>query len=458
MFCHQCGGAVDRDDLFCARCGNAVHESTPTGPIAQLGAHTSESRRARSKAPLWAAGLVLALVAGIGGGLYLARGSSGNSRRAAVASGSRLAQPTSSTAAAPTPTSATPSATPTLSFAQIYSRQQSGVVRIDVLACGDSQRVGTGFLLSPTLIATVAHVVTDSVVVSLRDGSQHTTGSVIGIDPQADIALVRADQPLTGYHFAFDANGPVVGDQVAAVGFPIGDPITLTEGNVSGLDRAIDVEGFHRTGLIETDAAVNPGNSGGPLMAADGSVIGLVDALNTEANGIAYAVPATQASSAISDWEARPEPVAAAHCDNATGPSQDSGSLDSIPGLPADVSTGVTSALTTYFDGINSGDYASAYGVFSARLQAQTSEQALANGDADSFDYGQTIISAHMATDGSARVALAFTSLQSASQGPGGGGDTCDDWTLVYTMVDGGDGTWRIDSTKPYNGSSYTSC
>lgn len=332
-------------------------------------------------------------------------------------------------------------------------------MRIEVLGCGSSQKIGTGFLLSPTMIATVDHVVSDAVVVSLVDGAQHTTGTVVGHDPHTDLALVRAAEPINGFHFHFSAAPPQVGDQVAAVGFPIGDPITLTQGNISGLDRTFTLDdGSSRSGMIETDAALNPGNSGGPLMEPDGSVVGLVDAQLTNANGIAYAVPASQARPALSTWATAPSPVAASQCDTPTGPSQGTGSLTSIPGLPAEVASAVTTAFNTYFGGINAGDYPAAYAVFSDRLQSQTSEASLASGDADSFDFGQRIITAHMTPDGSAAVALAFTSLQSAGQSPGGSGDTCDDWTLVYTMIDGGDGTWRIDATTPYNGSSYTSC
>jgi hypothetical protein len=98
--------------------------------------------------------------------------------------------------------------------------------------------------------------------------------------------MLRAAEPIRGCHFRLAPWVPAIGDPVAAFGIPIGDPITFTQGHISGMDRQIDVEGTARSGLIETDTALNPGNSGGPLLAADGSVVGLVSAKHLDATGI----------------------------------------------------------------------------------------------------------------------------------------------------------------------------
>ena len=92
-------------------------------------------------------------------------------------------------------------------------------MRIETVGCSDSG-IGTGFLLSPTEVITVAHVVDQSVVVSLKDAGQRTTGTVVGIDRTRDLALVHADSPLAGYHFTLADSLPAVGDDVAAIGFP----------------------------------------------------------------------------------------------------------------------------------------------------------------------------------------------------------------------------------------------
>jgi serine protease Do len=383
-------------------------------------------------------------------------------RRAGADTGHPVGGHVRSTAAAPTPAvtetvTTSPTATPAMDYAAIFAREQSGVVRIETLSCSEAG-IGTGFLLSPTLIATVNHVINQSVVVSLIVGDQRTTGTVVGADPARDLALVKANRPISGYHFRFATTTPSIGDQVAAIGFPIGNPITLTHGDVSGLGRNVIVNGISLTGMIQTDAPINPGNSGGPLIDQHGEVVGLVDALVADANGIAYAVPAAQANSAIRRWRQTPRPVLAAGCSNPLGPAQ------AAPDVPAPddgqisdaQAAGIVAAFNTYFGGINSGNYAAAYAVLSPRLQSGSTEQQFADGDATSFDTGQEVLEAHAVDAHTVQVALAFTSLQTAEKGPNG--DTCDDWTIDYTMIQIADGSWLIDAAAPYHGVLHTTC
>jgi S1-C subfamily serine protease len=331
------------------------------------------------------------------------------------------------------------------------------VVRIETVSCSEAG-IGTGFLLSPTLVATVNHVVAQSVVVSLIAGDQRTTGTVIGADASRDLALVQATEPIRGYHFRFAGQTASIGDQVAAIGFPIGDPITLTHGDVSGLNRNITVDGTSLTGLVETDADINPGNSGGPLLAADGRVVGLMDAINTQANGIAYAIPATQASTAMALWQQSPAPVAPGSCPDPLGPSQTSPDVPAPPGgaISDTAAEGIVAAFNTYFNGINTGNYAAAYAVLSPRLQAQTTQQAFADGDATSYDSEIQVLDAGQIDARTVRVGLTFTSLQAPDKGPNG--ESCDIWTIDYTMIEASDGSWLIDAAKPYDGTLHEPC
>ncbi len=128
---------------------------------------------------------------GLGGGVaYLAiRGHGAKPTPAqGVAAGSVARSSTSSASATPTLPS---------DFSALFGQQSSGVVRIEAVAC-DHNGVGTDFLLSPTLIATVNHVTDQTAVISLIVGQQRAIGTVIGADPAHDLALVRADRPLTG--------------------------------------------------------------------------------------------------------------------------------------------------------------------------------------------------------------------------------------------------------------------
>ncbi len=371
-------------------------------------------------------------------------------------SGRGSAGPSPATTPAPatvTVTAAAPASTAAPSFSDLYAREKSGVVRIETVGCSDDG-IGSGFLVSPVLVATVAHVVDQSVVVSLVSGHQRTTGAVVGIDRARDLALVRAAEPLTGYHFGLASRLPAVGDDVAAIGFPLGDPLTFTHGTVSGLNRQIPIEGYLRGHLIETDAAINPGNSGGPLIGPDGSVVGLVDAKNTSASGIGYAVPATEASASIADWSGRAA-LPAADCQDPLGPGQNPIDIPAPDGIDSTTAAGISSAFATYFDGINSGDYAAAFSVLSPRRQAAAGYRNFASGVSTSYDSEIHVLTARRVDPVTARVVLSFVSLQRADKGPDG--DTCDLWTLRYTMVEQA-GQWLIDNAQSYLGSTHTSC
>ncbi len=370
---------------------------------------------------------------------------------------------TSSSPTSPVPSPARATTTVTVSptapsdFAQLFSQVRSGVVRIQTVACGESG-IGTGFLVAPDLVATVDHVVASPVTVSLSTDGDQAAGTVIGVDPSNDLALVRASHPLAGNLFHLAAADPPVGTRVAAIGFPIGDPITVTQGGISGVNRAIDVDGQHRVGLIETDTPVNPGNSGGPLIAEDGTVTGLVDALNTQANGIAYAVPAHLAADDIRNWTANPDPQAPASCDDPTEPTP--GQAEPLPtpqnpDLDGTDSAALMTALSTYFNGINTGDYAAAWAVLGPRLQAGSSLTAFADGLTSSIDSAFTILGVTVVDADHVTVGVGFTSTQTPDKGPNG--DTCDRWTLDYQMLRNGP-NWLINQTTSRNGRSHTSC
>jgi len=200
--------------------------------------------------------------------------------------------------------------------AAIYERDAPGVVTVLSVLPGESgvggdsgsQGLGTGFVLNARgEIATNAHVVTDGeggairkageVYVAFADGNQ-VGARIVGYDPNADVALLKIDpagltlRPLR----LGTAHDLRVGSPVAAIGSPFGEPQSLSVGVVSATDRSIkSLTGFEIAGAIQTDAAINRGNSGGPLVNARGEVLGINSQIQTTSGGgegVGYAIPA----------------------------------------------------------------------------------------------------------------------------------------------------------------------
>lgn len=240
-------------------------------------------------------------------------------------------------------------------FPNLVARVRSGVLRIETANCGGSS-VGTGILLSPHFIATVEHVVDGAALVLIkRNGNILATATVIGADPARDLALLRTRTPMTGYSFRLASRAPRLGEAVAALGYPLGLPLTVTRGSVSGLERTIPIEGIDRRHLVQTDAAVNPGNSGGPLIVTStGEVVGLIDAGSTTFNGIGFAVSSLVGKPLLAAWQASPQPIPLADCGGLapTPPAPPTPSQPTSP-APPPVAAGVPSIYLGRFTSVD---------------------------------------------------------------------------------------------------------
>jgi S1-C subfamily serine protease len=400
--------------------------------------------------------VALLVVGGLVGGVALMRDGSAVRRTAAAPHRKAARKPAPAPAtvtitASPTPTpAATPSQT-TASFADLYRDVSDGVVRIETTAC-DGGGVGSGFLIDHDLVATVAHVVSGAVSIAVRDGSTTTSGTVVGYDSSSELALVRTANPLPGHVFDLGPAAPEVGDDVGAIGYPLGGGESMSKGAISGLNRRINVEGHRLRDLVQTDASINPGNSGGPLLTADGTVVGLVEAKRTDAENIGYAIPAALASSQLRSWQGSPQQVRWPYgCDAPTGPD----------GVPVDITDrsgnpdgpGIAETFAEYVDGINTGDYAKAYGFLSPAEQAKVSFDEFSSGNVSSYIVVLTIGDVTAAGDGDT-VQVRFTSVQDPAYGHDGQG--CSDWSMTYSMIST-EGRWLIDKAVPDSGSP-TAC
>jgi putative serine protease PepD len=207
-----------------------------------------------------------------------------------------------------------------LTATQIYQQDSTGVVAIKAVT-SEGEDEGTGIVLNEQgLILTNDHVIkgATSLTVDASGSSKKTTSAtVVGEEANQDLALIKVDpaglglKPLT----LASSSSAKVGDTVYAIGTPYGLEETFTKGIVSALNREIAApDGSKISGAIQTDAALNPGNSGGPLLNEQGEVIGVnsqiaSDAAQTEGSqpgstGVGFAISSNTVASVVKKIEA----------------------------------------------------------------------------------------------------------------------------------------------------------
>jgi putative serine protease PepD len=231
---------------------------------------------------------ILALGAGGGGAVALALdGGSKTVERVEVAPSARSTNVGSGSA---------------LTVNEIYRRSRQGVVDITVTQ-GPSRAEGSGFVVDKRGdIVTNQHVVAGggAIQVEFADGRK-ASARVVGDDPSSDIAVIRVSVPSSALQpLAFgDSSKVQVGDGAVAIGSPFGLAGTVTTGVVSALGRSIKApNNYTITGAIQTDAPINRGNSGGPLLDANGNVIGVnsqIDSNSGDNSGVGFAVSSNTA-------------------------------------------------------------------------------------------------------------------------------------------------------------------
>jgi S1-C subfamily serine protease len=191
----------------------------------------------------------------------------------------------------------------------VTERVGPAVVRVETSAGTPGTRsrggLGSGIVISPDgLVLTNSHVVGSSRQIRLQDIEGVVTDArVLGVDPDTDLALLRADG-ARDLRYASLGNSRNLrrGQLVVAIGNPLGFESTVTAGVVSALGRSIrSVSGRTIEDVIQTDAALNPGNSGGPLVSSAGEVIGINTAIISGAQGICFAVASNTAQFVLSE-------------------------------------------------------------------------------------------------------------------------------------------------------------
>lgn len=185
------------------------------------------------------------------------------------------------------------------SFESFSSELADLVARASPAVVGVERRRGQGsgvVLAQDGFVLTNGHVVAGGGAVRIRfSGERAVRGEVVGSDERTDLAVVRADASDLP-SVALSERRLRVGELVLAIGNPLGFERSVSAGVVSALHRNLPApRAGVLEGLVQTDAAVNPGNSGGPLLDARGAVVGITTAMLPWAHGIGFAVPARTA-------------------------------------------------------------------------------------------------------------------------------------------------------------------
>jgi putative serine protease PepD len=303
---------------------------------------------------------VTALLGGIAGGGIVAATGDGSASPAATTVVQRTVSDTSDTTAT------------TVDANAIYDSASPGVVDITATGTGSTQpdpfgqgpgsseATGSGFVVDDEgYIVTAAHVVdgANSLKVTFSDGTVRSA-QLVGKDDATDVAVIKVDPGgLTLHPLELGSSEELdVGDSVAVIGSPFGYSESLSTGIVSGLDRTIEApNGFTVSHAVQIDAAVNPGNSGGPVLNASGQVIGIADQIATDgsseqSSGVGFAVPIDLVANELDQLKAG-ETVSHAYLGVGT-----SDSTDPAGALVGSVTAGAPAARA----GLRSGDVVTA--------------------------------------------------------------------------------------------------
>lgn len=317
-YCTECGARIG--GRFCPQCGLDSAAALPSKPAgdpdtsevsvpsphhqafpAPLEPGTGNGKRR----PALLAAVGLALAAAGAGAILTSRG---NESPQAVAGPAPAATATPASSLAPMAPD----------FETLFDQKSGAIVRLDVRSCDGREGNGTGFFIDRDLILSAAHVVDGVSRLEATVDGRVIDVEVIGSDSTQDLALLRASEEHDGPVLPLASEDPRVGTRVGALGFPIGDDLTLTVGTVSALDRTLEWDGgVTQSGLVKTDTAINPGNSGGPLVDLAGAAVGVVVARNNAAENTGYAVEAVRARPFVQRWTRAPQPVALEKCGGA---------------------------------------------------------------------------------------------------------------------------------------------
>lgn len=336
---------------------------------------------------------------------------------------------------------------------------RTAVFRIRTANCRSGQPglVASGFAIDEHLIVTAAHVVEYQQQFQVTSGGSEGVAHVLGFDPQADVALLWVDTSADST-LSFSESAPKQGDVVALLGFPrAASDLQATPGTVTGLAGIGTLTGdagtVPREGMLVTDIAGDAGNSGGPLLSADGQVVGVASAQALEhstsegrvvpAAGPTYAVQPGRFADLLEQWRASTSAV------NTCDPESVHHVIKNLDTAP-DEAVDAVSALDSFWLSVNEGDFATAWARLNARGQQVKG----------SYDRWSARMTGARYSDGYLESTRASASTASATvvvnltESPTAGDTRCRVWRLTYALTSES-GQWLVG---PFSGRSIGRC
>ena len=242
---------------------------------------------------------------------------------------------------------------------QIIEDSQKKVVTIET-----GGGLGSGFLYNEQGdVVTNAHVVEGYTEVTIRTlNHEELTGTVIGIGEETDVAVVRVPGLKKVKPLPIAKSKAEIGDEVLALGSPLGFENTVTTGIISGLGRSFEIDSYIYSNLYQISAPITHGNSGGPLISAEtGEVLGINSAVVEQEGGIGFSIPITSVLKQVQAWSSAGSNAVAAK----TGKGD--ASQTSVDGQLAE------DLVKAFYGSLNAGDYVTAYAFLGSEWQSGTS-------------------------------------------------------------------------------------
>ncbi|KOY18029.1 S1C family serine protease [Paenibacillus xylanivorans] len=241
---------------------------------------------------------------------------------------------------------------------QIIEESQKKVVTIE-----SSSGLGSGFLYNDQGdIVTNAHVVEGSKEVTVRTlNHEEYKGTVIGIGEETDVAVVRVPDLKKVKPLSIAKSKAETGDEILALGSPLGLENTVTTGIISGVGRSFEIAPYIYSNLYQISAPITHGNSGGPLISAEtGEVLGINSAVVEQEGGIGFSIPMTSVLKQVQAWSQNPSVGATVKTAGDTHSGSTSASLEA-EGL-----------VTDFYMSLNLSDYVTAYALLGSDWQSGT--------------------------------------------------------------------------------------